>query len=131
MKVLPDTSVWVDYLRRGRQGNAWPLDHLLQECAVVICGPVIAELLAGARPPARLQLWSLLRALPWAPLGRGEWRRVGEIAAVLRDRGMPVPLTDLEIAVSAVTAGAHVWTSDRDFERIAPILSDLQRYQPA
>ena len=37
-----------------------------------------------------------------------------------------VPLTDVEIDVAAVAAGAQVWTRDADFHRIASVLEELQ-----
>ena len=131
MNVLPDTSVWVDYLRHAQHGSAWPLDILLASGAVVVCGPVMAEILAGARQPTRAHVWSLFQALPWTPLGRNEWYRIGEVAAALRERGMTVPLTDVEIAVSAVAAPAALWSGDTDFERVAQVLPELQRYRPS
>lgn len=131
MIVLPDTSIWVDYLRKGQAGGAWALDDLLRTRAVVVCGPVMAELLAGARPSDRADLWVLFQGLPWTPLEVKEWLRVGEVAAALRERGLTVALTDVEIAVSAASAGAGLWTRDSDFERISRVLPELQRYQPA
>ena len=44
---------------------------------------------------------------------------------------MVVALTDVEIAVSGVSAGSAIWTHDRDVERINTVLPELQRYQPA
>jgi predicted nucleic acid-binding protein len=44
---------------------------------------------------------------------------------------MVVALTDVEIAVSAVSAGATVWTHDSDFERIRRVTPQLQLYEPA
>ena len=128
MTVLPDTSIWVDYLRKGEAGTAWALDELLRTRAVVICGPVVAELLSGARRNDRPDLWALFQGLPWAPLERNEWRRVGEVAAALHEHGMTAALTDVEIAVSAVSAGAALWTRDSDFERIGQVLPELRRY---
>lgn len=130
MRVVPDTSVWVDYLRHGQQGQSWHLDDLLRMSAIAVCGPVVAELLAGTRQPERSELWSLLRALPWTPLGHEHWRQAGEVAAVLREHGISVPLTDVEIAVSASAADATVWTRDRDFERMVSVLPQLKLYQP-
>jgi predicted nucleic acid-binding protein len=128
--VLPDTSVWVDYLRKGQSGTAWQLDELLRTRAVVVCGPVVVELLGGARRDDRDNLWALFEGLPWIPLERKEWRQVGEVAATLREQGMMVALTDIEIAVSAVSAGAAVWTHDNDFQRISRVVPVLQLFQP-
>jgi predicted nucleic acid-binding protein len=96
----------------------------------VVCGPVVAELLAGTAAARRTELWALLSGLPWAPLGSEEWRRVGEVAAALRDRGASVPLTDIQIGVAAAGAGARLWSRDSDFVRIGSVLPELERFAP-
>lgn len=126
MTVLPDTSVWVDYLRAGTEGPAARLDELLEAESVVVCGPVLAELLAGTPSERRNDLWHALEALPWAELDRAAWRRIGEAAHELRAVGLSVPLTDLAIAVAAVSAGASLWTRDEDFRRISSALPELE-----
>lgn len=128
MSVLPDTSVWIDYLRRGQRGRSAALDSILQRGEAVVCGPVVAELLAGAAASDRDELWSLLASLPWAEIGRAQWRRAGEVAAALRERGTTAPLTDIEIAVAAADADAELWTRDSDFDRIVGVLPGLRRY---
>lgn len=130
MSVLPDTSVWVSFLRDGSRGRAAALDALLAGQEVVACGPVVAEILAGARAGQRAELWALFSQLPWADLGRREWQQVGELAARLRERGGAVPLTDLEIGVAAVTEGAQLWSWDGDFDRVGTVLPELRRFQP-
>ena len=130
MTVLADTSVWVDYLRDGVTGPGGGLDGLLASGEVVVCGPVVAELLAGVAAGRRDELWQLLSGLPCADLGRVEWRRVGDLAASLRSSGTSVALTDIEIAVAAVTAGALLWSRDADFDRIGVALAELTRFAP-
>ncbi|MGC2190839.1 MAG: PIN domain-containing protein [Candidatus Dormiibacterota bacterium] len=128
MTVLPDTSVWVTFLRDGSAGRAAALDGLLASHEVVVCGPVVAELLAGARSVQRSELRAALITLPWVDLGRREWQQVGELAARLRELGDSVPLTDLEIAVAAGSGGALLWSWDSDFERVRAVLPELRRY---
>jgi predicted nucleic acid-binding protein len=130
VSVLPDTSIWVDYLRSGTAGAAGALDDLLAQEAALVCGPVLAELLAGTPDERTDQLWHALEALPWAELDRAAWRRVGELAHALRAAGTSVPLTDLAIAVAAVSAGASVWTHDTDFERVRSVLPELELVEP-
>ncbi len=130
MNVLADTSVWVEYLRRGRGSGAARLDDLLVAGEVVLCGPVVAELLAGARSPDRARLWLLLTGLPWVDLGPVQWQRVGEAAARLREEGASVALTDIQIAVAAVDSYSRLWTRDSDFERVRAALPELQFFDP-
>lgn len=130
MTVLADTSVWVEYLRHGRGSKAARLDDLLVAGEVVVCGPVVAELLAGAKSPERARLWLLLAGLPWADLGPVQWQSVGEAAARLRERGEIVALTDIEIAVAAVDSSARLWTRDSDFKPVRAVLPALQFFDP-
>jgi predicted nucleic acid-binding protein len=58
-------------------------------------------------------------------LDRSAWQAVGLLAAELRDGGEALPLTDLEIAVAAHTAGATLWTTDHHFQRLTPHLGGL------
>lgn len=124
--VLPDTSIWVAYLRAGAEDLTRELGATLDRREVVVCGPVVAELVAGARAHDRPTLVASLAGLPWAELDRQAWQSVGLLAAELRDRGEALPLTDLEIAVAAHLSGAALWTADRHFERLAPLLNGLE-----
>jgi predicted nucleic acid-binding protein len=124
--ILADTSIWVAYLRTGAESLTRELSVALDGREVLACGPVVAELVAGARPPDRARLIASLTGLPWAELDHSAWQSVGLLSAELRDRGQTLPLTDLEIAVAAHAAGAALWTADHDFERVAAILDGFQ-----
>jgi predicted nucleic acid-binding protein len=125
MSVLPDTSAWIRYLRFGANGEAADLGSLLQEREVVTCGPIVAELLVGTKPERQVELAIMLDAVPWIELSRREWRRVGEVGALLRARGATVALTDIKIAVAAEVGEAAVWTFDSDFERLITVMPKL------
>lgn len=129
--VLADTSVWVDFSRRGARGRAAELRELLDGGDVVTCGPVVAELLAGAEGEVEERLWQTLSSLPWAELPPMAWRDVGAVARRLRSAGQALPLTDLTIAVAAARAGHLLWSFDTDFERILPVLTDLKLFESA
>ena len=128
-RVLPDTSIWVEFLRHGTGGPAAALDDLLAEEIVLVTGPVVAELLAGTARRASDELWLTLSSIPWADLDPPAWRQVGLVASELRARGESMAVTDLAIAVAAVRAGASVWTRDLDFARIQVVLPQLELFQ--
>lgn len=130
MSVIADTSVWVEYLRRGEKGRAGHLARLIERDDAMICGPVLAEILAGARAEERDEVAVALGSLPWADLDREAWRDVGNASASVRTKGFTVAITDVEIAVACVRAGATLWTRDEDFHRIGTVLRDLQFFEP-
>lgn len=92
------------------------------------CGPVAAELLAGAKADVAEPLAATLKSLPWADLDQAGWHDVGAAARRLRGEGQVLPLTDLAIAVAAARAGHALWSFDSDFERIHPIVDGLVLY---
>lgn len=104
--------------------------ELLDGGEVATCGPVAAELVAGARGEVAERMWETLSSLPWAELDAGGWRQVGVTAGDLRRAGQVLPLTDVTIAVAASRAGHAVWSFDADFGRIRNALEDLELYQP-
>jgi len=124
--LLPDTSVWVDYLRSADAITVTELDRYLERESVFICEPVIAELLAGTAPPQRDELWLAIGSLPWAAIDQPAWRSIGQVAGDLRRAGISVPLTEVAIAVAAAGAEAELWTRDQDFERIRTVLPHLE-----
>lgn len=129
MRVLADTSVWVEFFRRPDGSTGQALDRLLERREVLMCGPVAAELLAGTVPAQQGELWAVLSALPWAELERDTWRSAGEIAWRLRRDGTAVGLADVSIAAAALAADAMVWTTDADFARISAT-TDCPLFQP-
>ncbi len=123
--VLADSSVWIDFARRGVRGGASTLRELLESGEVSTCGPVLAEVLAGAEGEVEEKTWVTLSSLPWVDLDPAGWRQVGASAHRLHRAGTSVPLTDVVIAVMAAQAGHSLWSFDADFERIASVLEGL------
>jgi predicted nucleic acid-binding protein len=130
--VLPDTSVWISYFRSRTGAEGDRLEALIAEDEVSICGPVLAELLAGAGGSGsqREAIVGTVGSLPLAALDRASWEEVGAVARRLRRTGRTLPLTDLAIAVAAARAGHALWSFDADFDRIASTLDGLELYKP-
>jgi predicted nucleic acid-binding protein len=128
--VLVDTSVWIPYFREASGAEGDRLEALIGMEEVAICGPVLAELRAGADEAQRASIAETVADLPLADLDRAAWQEVGDLARRLRRVGQTLPLTDLAIAVAAARAGHSLWSLDSDFERIAPALEGLELYSP-
>jgi predicted nucleic acid-binding protein len=129
--VLADTSIWVDFLKVGARGPGGELSGLLRDREVVLCGQVVAELLAGTQPARRHELWTLLSGLPWLELRPRDWRRVGELAGDARRNGFTLPLTDVQIAVLAIENQVQLWSRDAHFVQIGTLAEALVRFEPA
>lgn len=60
---------------------------------------------------------------------RALYQRRRETVHELRRAGTPVALTDVVIAVAAVRAGAVLWSTDQDVERIRHVLPELELHE--
>ena len=57
--VIADTSVWITFQRDPRSAVGQELESLLAKDEVVMVGPVLAELLQGARSASEFELLRL------------------------------------------------------------------------
>lgn len=110
--TLADTSVWVDHLRRDRQG----LTALLEEGGV-LCHPfVVGELTCGSLAN-RDRLLQLLSALPRAMVAEHE-----EVMRLVHDRrihGRGLGWVDMHLLASSLLEGCTLWTLDKRLEQVA------------
>ena len=95
------------------------MGSLLRDESLVLVGPVLAEILQGARSEADSTfLASHLDALPYLEADYETWVRAGEIGAYLRGLGQKLALADLTISALALQHDQSVYTLDSDFQRI-------------
>lgn len=114
--VLVDTSAWVE-LFRGRPTLARDaVTELLREGRAAIAGPVLAEVLRGARDEAHERtLRRLVGSRPFLDTPSAAWERAGALGCRLRWRGVTLPPSDLFVAATAIHHGVPVLSADRHF----------------
>jgi len=119
--VLPDTSVWA---RSHLQGIQSLLGEAIRSDRVVTTGPIVLELLRGARDRRDLErearhydaLPRVSDALPLA-----ERARAVQEALSWRGYHRGPSAVDLLTAAAAEAVGAELWHCDRHFELIAEV----------
>lgn len=127
--ILPDSSAWIDYLRE-RDSPARPaLRGAIRQGIAVLCEPVWAELLRGARDDRnQARLERTLAGFPMIPTLREDWETGATIGRMTRRNGLTVrSFLDCLIAGIAIRSDATVLHSDGDFERIAEVLPMLDQ----
>lgn len=126
--LLVDSSVWVEFFR-GNPRVVARLDAALEGDRVAVCGPVLAEVLSGARSRSEFEtLQSAFEGVDLLPDPPDAWPRIAEARFALARRGTQAALVDLLIALTAAEARHTLLTRDADFERIAAVLPvDLAR----
>jgi predicted nucleic acid-binding protein len=121
--ILPDTCAWIDYLRPGGSALGQLMERAIASDSVYACGPVLCELLQGARSEKeKASLTSALGALPYLEMTEGLWIKAGQLSAVLRKTGKTIPLSDILIATLAIEHSLAVMTVDEHFRLIPGVV---------
>lgn len=120
MARLIDTSLWVDFTRRGSPAALKALIHpWIIDPAAVLCEPVAFEVLRHATPAERPPLESQFATLPLLPIPPDIWSQATTLGQACRDRGITPRSFDLLIAALALHHRAELVTFDADFQPIA------------
>lgn len=128
--ILADTSAWVEYDRATGSAAHLRMRALIDadDGTLTVTGPVVMEVLAGARDAARERdLRRLLARFPLL-LFRPASHFDGAVTTYLtcRRRGItPRGLIDCMIAAVAQSEGAALLAHDRDLARIAEVMELL------
>jgi predicted nucleic acid-binding protein len=122
MKVLIDTSAWVDFLNGHASTEADAVADLIAgEDELCTCGVIVAEIFQGLRRDKnRGALESQFRRMSFLePSGFDVYLRAAEIHRLLRKRGKTVRSTiDCLIAALAEENGCYILARDMDLSTI-------------
>ncbi len=113
--ILVDTSVWIEYLRRGHE----QLSELL-DSGTVIGHPFVVGEMACGQLRNRLEVLDLFERLPQAPLVPHE-----EAIRLLESErlyGQGLGWIDLHLLASALSSGCSLWSFDKVLSRSAGAL---------
>jgi predicted nucleic acid-binding protein len=122
LKVLVDSSAWVDFLNDYPSPECQAVDDLFRsEHEICTCGVVVAEVFQGLRKDSsRTELSRLFRDLTFLePEDIDLYFQAAGLYRSLRQRGETIRSTiDCVIAVLAEEHGCSVLARDRDMEII-------------
>ncbi len=126
MRVLIDTSVWSQALRRRRDSQnpeAEELRRLITFHVAEIIGPIRQEILSGVREAAQFaRLEGHLAAFPDLPLLIEDYVTAAKFFNVCRSKGIQGSNTDFLICAVAVRHDLAIFTTDGDFPQFARCL---------
>lgn len=122
MRVLVDTSAWVEFLNGHRSPEREAVVRLLKgEDDICTCGVIVAEVLQGLRRESgRSEIQDLLAQMTFLEAaGMAPYVRAAELYRSLRRRGTTVRSTiDCLIAVLAEENDCALLARDRDISSI-------------
>ncbi len=125
--VIPDSDVWIDYLKSSTSPQAMALDALIRVDEAALVGIVATEVLRCARTATRqMEIQEMFAGVEYVETTLQSWERAGVIAATLDAEGTPIPLPDVIIAAVALQEGHEIFTRDKHFDRIP----GLRFYKP-
>ncbi len=118
MRILVDTSVWIDFFNGSDSGQVSLLEAAMQEeDAVLKCGLVLMEILQGIRSETELKKTKdCLDELPCLSMERATFEEAARMYRTLRKTGVTIrkPM-DCLIAAVAMQNGLPLLHNDRDF----------------
>ncbi len=122
MRILVDTSVWVDFFNGYPSPQAETLARLIREDAdLVTCGLIVSEVLQGLRQAkSLLKIERHFRQMDWlSPNEPDTYLEAADLFRRLRERGITVRSTiDCVIASLAAHHDALILSKDRDLTLI-------------
>lgn len=126
MKVIVDTSVWSEGLRRReKQDHSLVLDltELIQEGRVQLLGVIRQEILSGIKDRQQfLKLRRFLRAFADLPVSCEDFEMAAEFFNLCRKKGIQGSNADFLICAISMRHKMEILTSDHDFKNFAKIL---------
>jgi predicted nucleic acid-binding protein len=135
--VLVDTPIWsLVFRRRTDRLSAADRQHvdewtaLIQQCRMLLVGPVRQEVLSGIRDGQPFdQLRLALRAFPDEALSVEDFEEAARVGNVCRAAGVAGSTVDYLLCGVALRRDAAIYTTDRDFGAYARHVS-LRLHHP-
>jgi predicted nucleic acid-binding protein len=128
--VLVDSSAWIEAARRAGSADAKAtLAGLLEADAAFITGPVLLEVLGGAKVSERELLRHSLASVPYRAVPDAAWREGADLSARFRQEGLTAPWNDVLLAALAIRWDVRVFALDDHF-RLMSRPSPLRLYRP-
>lgn len=118
MKVLVDTSIWSQILRKKRHNVdlSEKLKELIKDGRVVIIGPIRQELLSGISETSQFNmLREKLSAFEDLTLLSEYFVKAAECSNICRKKGIQGSSTDFLICAVSNMQKLQIFTDDKDF----------------
>ena len=119
--VLIDTSGWICFFaRKGFDDIKKTVAGLLDEDRAAIAGPVLIELVQGARTEKEKEdIQESIKGLHWLTVTDEHWRKAADLAFNMRRKGITTSAIDSLIATIAIEYDCLLLHRDSDYEMIA------------
>ncbi|MEK6681173.1 MAG: PIN domain-containing protein [Nitrospirota bacterium] len=119
--VLVDTSAWICFFaRKGFIEIKEAVSALLDNNSAAIAGPIIVELIQGARTENEKEIIkSKIKGLHWLKITDDHWHKTAELSFSLRRKGVTISAFDSLLSTIAIEYNCRIIHKDSDFDIIA------------
>jgi predicted nucleic acid-binding protein len=121
MRVLIDSSVWIDYFRSGNQ--AYELDHLIDSNLVVVNDLILTELIPFLRLQNQKALIDIIHDVGKLPMSI-DWEQIQKFQFICLKNGINgIGIPDLIIVQNAIQTGSMIFSLDNHFKQMQTYLN--------
>ncbi len=114
MRVLIDSSVWIDYFRSGNQTDE--LDHLIDSNLVFVNDLILTELIPFLRLQNQIALINIINEVARLPLSIN-WRQIQSFQFICLKNGINgIGIPDLIIVQNAMQNDSVIFSLDKHFK---------------
>lgn len=126
MKVLIDTSIWSEALRRKNKKNSSitnSITNLIKNGQIVMIGPIRQEILSGIKDYKQFEiLRNILRSFRDYPIKEINYEKAAEYYNICRKAGIQGSNTDFLICAVSIENNFQIFTLDKDFHNFSSVI---------
>ena len=120
MKVLVDTSIWIDYFKVGSKSGK--LDYLIDENILTINDLILVELIPFLKIKKQQKVIELLNSIAKLDINI-KWEQIIEYQYSCLKKGVNgIGLPDLIIAQNAIQNNCEIYSLDYHFKLISGVI---------
>ncbi|MEE4362857.1 MAG: PIN domain-containing protein [Desulfotignum sp.] len=114
MRVLIDSSVWIDYFRSGNQTDE--LDHLIDSNLVFVNDLILTELIPFLRLQNQTALIDIINEVVRLPMSI-DWQQIQSFQFICLKNGINgIGIPDLIIVQNAIQNNSEIFSLDKYFK---------------
>ena len=118
--ILIDTSAWVEFFRRrGDVAVKSRVAGLVETGDATFCGPVLYELMLGARPAEVIFIRQVFGFCQFLDFPISAWELGASLEKRMRQNGITIPRDDILVAAAALHHEVPLYCSDKHFQIVA------------
>ena len=119
--VIVDTTVWIEYFRKGKGPLCDLLDELLEQQNAAICRMIELEILQALKSNEQKLVRHLFSALRFIETDPQDFIHAGEKLCKLREKGITIPSSDGLIGALCIGRNIPILTLDTHFNRVSEL----------